>query len=346
MVRYVYKGEKDMLNVCWNAFKVSMLLLFCTETANALSLDWDTFKSRFMSADGRILDNGNNNVSHTEGQGFSMLFAVAANDKIAFERIWTWTKPHLQDNKTGLFYWRYNPVVANPIEDKNNASDGDVMIAWALLKAGNRWKNNTYLKESDYIVRALLNHAVIDFANRKVMLPGRQGFQGQGTITLNPSYFIFPAWRDFAKRSYLQDVWTLIDDAQKIMEEISWGKNRIPTDWITLYQDGKTSPSDRWPARVSYDAIRVPLYIKWDNPDNTLLQRWVSWFNRFPRQNTPAWENVTTHSFANYPMSGGLLAVRDLTMGNLSPEATKILSSDNYYSASLKLLSVLASEGF
>jgi hypothetical protein len=33
------------------------------------------------------------------------------------------------------------------------------------------------------------------------------------------------------------------------------------------------------------------------------------------REHTPAWVNVTTNEYAPYMMEGGLLAVRDLTMG-------------------------------
>lgn len=42
---------------------------------------WESYKSRFMMPDGRIIDTGNGNVSHTEGQGFAMLLAVANNDR-------------------------------------------------------------------------------------------------------------------------------------------------------------------------------------------------------------------------------------------------------------------------
>lgn len=339
MNELMFKLYKQML-------KVWLLILCGISSVSASSLDWTTFKQRFMAPDGRILDSGNRNISHTEGQGFSMLFAVGANDKTSFDKIWGWTHSHLKDQKSGLFYWRYNPVIADPIEDKNNASDGDVLIAWALLKAGQRWNHKPYLTESDRIVRAVLNHTVIDFAGRKVMLPGRNGFTAQDSITLNPSYFIFPAWRDFAERSYLANLWTLIEDSQQLMTDIDWGQHRIPTDWITLYADGKTAPATKWPARVSYDAIRVPLYMKWDRADNPLLGRWQSWFSGYTRLKTPAWENMTNHEVANYPMRGGLLAVRDYTMNQLSSDATKVRASDDYYSASLKLLAALANDGF
>ncbi|MEE6801676.1 glycosyl hydrolase family 8, partial [Escherichia coli O8:H10] len=71
---------------------------------------WDTYKSRFLMPDGRIVDTGNKNVSHTEGQGFAMLMAVANDDRASFDKMWAWTEKTLKNKDSGLFYWRYNPV--------------------------------------------------------------------------------------------------------------------------------------------------------------------------------------------------------------------------------------------
>lgn len=90
---------------------------------------WESYKSRFMMPDGRIIDTGNGNVSHTEGQGFAMLLAVANNDRPAFDKLWQWTDKTLRNKENGLFYWRYNPVAPNPVADKNDATDGDTLIA-------------------------------------------------------------------------------------------------------------------------------------------------------------------------------------------------------------------------
>ena len=37
---------------------------------------WRSYKQRFVATDGRVIDTGNKNVSHTEGQGYAMLFAA------------------------------------------------------------------------------------------------------------------------------------------------------------------------------------------------------------------------------------------------------------------------------
>ena len=304
---------------------------------------WDTYKSRFLMPDGRIVDTGNKNVSHTEGQGFAMLMAVANDDRASFDKMWAWTEKTLKNKKTGLFYWRYNPVEPDPIPDKNNASDGDALIAWALMKADARWHDGRYSAASDAITKALVSHTVIDFAGYRVMLPGANGFNLNSYVNLNPSYFIFPAWQAFADRSHLT-VWRdLIRDAQTLTGKMGWGEANLPTDWVALAADGKMQPAKEWPPRMSYDAIRIPLYVAWQDPNSALLTPWRSWWQKYSRSQTPAWVNVTTNEGAPYNMNEGQLAVRDLTLGVKNGEP-QITAQDDYYSASLKMLSWLAEQ--
>ncbi|MCT4715715.1 glycosyl hydrolase family 8 [Enterobacteriaceae bacterium H18W14] len=303
---------------------------------------WESYKTRFLMADGRIIDTGNNSISHTEGQGFAMMMAVRNNDHASFDKIWRWTQQNLKNPDNGLFYWRYNPVAAQPVADKNNATDGDTFIAWALLKAGDLWHDDSYLKASDAITRALVEHNVINFGGYRVMLPGAKGFNLNSYVNLNPSYFVFPAWQDFANRSHLT-VWRdLINDGQKLLGKMRFGNPQLPADWVSLYADGHVVPAKEWPARFSYDAIRVPLYVKWFTPASPLLEPYKAWWGRFARAQTPAWVNVTTNDPAPYMMEGGLLAVRDLVMGDNAQGEPQITQQEDYYSASLKMLAGLA----
>ncbi len=115
------------LKSVWSGILVCFMVMFFS--AQAMANGWDTYKSRFLQSDGRIIDTGNNNVSHTEGQGYGMLLAVAYDDRAAFDRLWKWTRTTLRNPQNDLFYWRYIPGAQDPVADKNNASDGDVLIA-------------------------------------------------------------------------------------------------------------------------------------------------------------------------------------------------------------------------
>jgi endoglucanase len=56
-----------------------------------------------------------------------------------------------------------------------------------------------------------------------------------------------------------------------------------------------------------------------------LLTPWKNWFQSYPRLQTPAWINVSTNNVSPWFMTGGLLAVRDLTMGE-TPEDPQLRS--------------------
>lgn len=326
------------MKLVWRQW-VMVILLGVFSTQVAANNGWSDYKSRFLAADGRIKDTANNNVSHTEGQGFAMLLAVDNNDRQSFDRLWQWTRSHLSNPGNGLFYWRYNPAAADPVIDKNNASDGDVLIAWALLRGGEKWQVADYLTQSDRIQRAIVARNVTQFAGHTVMLPGAQGFNKTSYVVLNPSYFLFPAWQDFARRSHLQ-VWNqLINDGFELLGKMNgFGQSGLPLDWVALNADGTMAPAIAWPPRFSYDAIRIPLYIWWYDPQSLRLVPFQRFWSNYSRLQTPAWINVSSNDAAPYNMAGGLLAVRDLTMGDGSLLSDRLDAQEDYYSASLRLL--------
>ncbi len=315
------------------------LLMVIMLSAPAVASDsWNRYKDRYLSADGRIIDSGNHNVSHSEGQGYAMLLAVHYDDRPGFDRLWSWTTAHLSNKQNGLFYWRYNPATADPVVDKNNAADGDVLIAWALLRAGEKWHEPRYLQQSDKLQSAIILHNVVTYAGHTVMLPGAQGFNKTSYVVLNPSYFLFPAWRDFARRSHLA-VWnTLIDDGIDLLGSLHFGSSGLPLDWVALNADGSVAPATAWPPRFSFDAVRIPLYLWWYDQKSLRLVPFQQFWQNFSRQHTPAWIDVLSNNSAPYTLAGGMLAIRDLTMGDSSNLNETLSDTQDYYSASLQLL--------
>ena len=121
--------------------------------ANWLETAWGTYKKRFVRA-GRVIDDVNR-ISHSEGQGYAMLIAVKAGDRAAFDEIWQWTKRELYVDPSGLAAWKWDDRTASKVTDKNNASDGDILIAWALAEAAERWGSMTYREAARDIIRAV-----------------------------------------------------------------------------------------------------------------------------------------------------------------------------------------------
>lgn len=299
---------------------------------------WEQYKDRFLMPDGRIIDTGNRNISHSEGQGFAMLLAVYNNDQSAFNSIWNWTRRTLYRQDIRLFSWRYDPNQTTRISDPNNATDGDIFIAWALLEAGKKWRSADYVKASTVIQDAILKGTLIHFSGYTLLLPGVHGFNHRTSVVVNPSYFVFPAFMAFYQESGMPIWKTINDDALRMLGKMNFGTPRIATDWVSLQNNGRMVPAANWPPIFSFDAVRIPLYLNWYQDNHPLLQPYRLFWQRFPRERTPAWVNVRNNTAAPYNLSPGMVSIRDITLGNAAQVNNILTPTEDYYSASLHLL--------
>lgn len=60
-----------------------IVMLFSTSSKAGI---WGDYKARFMQKDGAIIDTGNNNMTHSEGIGYGLMFALFYDDKESFLR--------------------------------------------------------------------------------------------------------------------------------------------------------------------------------------------------------------------------------------------------------------------
>ncbi|MFD2783222.1 glycosyl hydrolase family 8 [Novosphingobium pokkalii] len=68
-----------------------------------------------------------------------MVLALEAEDRATFELIADWTNDNLLRSDVALHAWKYDPSSPDRVPDRNNATDGDILIAWALERAGRQW---------------------------------------------------------------------------------------------------------------------------------------------------------------------------------------------------------------
>ncbi|EHM8556415.1 cellulase [Escherichia coli] len=132
---------------------VTMLLLAAFSVQAACTWPaWEQFKKDYISQEGRVIDPSDaRKITTSEGQSYGMFFALAANDRVAFDNILDWTQNNLAQGslKERLPAWLWGKKENSKWEvlDSNSASDGDVWMAWSLLEAGRLWKEQRYLKE-------------------------------------------------------------------------------------------------------------------------------------------------------------------------------------------------------
>jgi len=310
--------------------------------------DWRKFKQRFLAADGRIVDDGNGGISHSEGQGYGLVLAAAFRDRAAFDRIWTWTRTNLRRKDDFLFSWKWTPEDGGKVADSNNATDGDLLIAWGLMRAFREWKDFKYQTAGAQIIASCFEKATVETYLGLQILPGIVGFQTPEGITVNPSYLVFPAFTELATAVPSPKWKALHDGGIALLQTARFGKWSLSPDW-TLIAPHWVALAPGHDPLFSYNAIRVPLHVAWDDPTSPLLQPFAKFWESLPTdQPVPASVDLRTNSFGPYPALPGMLAVRQLTLA-CTKKATitvrdipPLETEETYYSASLKLLTKVA----
>ncbi len=320
---------------------VFLLLAGCDSLESA----WSRYEAQFVSAGGRVVDNGNGGVSHSEGQGYGMLLALAAGDREGFEKIWQWTRVNLQRRGDHLFIWRRRPGIPLSQEDFNNATDGDLLIAWALLDAAAFWGHDDWRVEALAIASDLKRVSIRRWRGQPVLLPGGQGFEHEDHLVLNLSYWVYPALFSLARWDP-DPVWgKLIDSGLALTRRARFGAWKLPPDWL---EAGKTlKPWRARKPRFGYDAVRIPLYLIWGRKDEpALLAPFDDFWNHYGTF-VPPWIDLEADCLGPYQAPAGIRAVRRLTRYRSGHAGwfSSPRSDDDYYSATLILLSRLAAAG-
>lgn len=295
---------------------------------------WRLYKQRFLDASGRVVDTGNGGISHSEGQGYGMVLAVLSQDRDAFAAMLRWVDQTLAGDE-GLYAWRYDPRQPNAVSDPNNASDGDILIAWALAMAGQRWRMPAYLKRSAQLRQAVRRTCVVDRFGRQYLLPGRVGFDAGRDLTLNPSYYVWPAIDVFAQLDGAATWGGVIASGEDLLRQARFGPLHLPSDWVSVTGATAVAPARDKPPRFGFDAIRVALYAAMGRRI-ALANDIAAWWRAVlaQRRPVPAWIDVVTGEEAPYAVSSGGAAIVSRVTGTSAPGQ---LDSD-YFAASLQML--------
>ena len=325
------------------ALLVTQCTMFDTpaKAADRLVASWRTYADRFITSDGRVVDNANGNVSHSEGQGYAMLLAERLDDRATFARIWRWSKEQLFIRDDGLAAWRWDPNSKPNVTDYNNATDGDLLIAWALSNAAIRWNVADYADAARRIADALATQVIANSRFGSVLLPAVKGFgptdQRDGPV-INLSYWVFPALEHLRAVSGKADWDAFTRTGESLIRSSRFGPRRIPTNWISLAADEPT-PAQSFPAVFGYDAIRIPLYLAWGSSSARELLR------SFPSLELAVIDANTgqTREVLSDPDYQAIAALAACVKSDTPASLSKLdYNGRFYYPASLHLLSLVA----
>ncbi|MGE5254099.1 MAG: glycosyl hydrolase family 8 [Planctomycetaceae bacterium] len=333
---------------------LGLALLLAGGTAHAQpAKDWQDYRKHFVSSDGRVVDFLQGKISHSEGQGYGLLLAVLQDDPKTFSLLWNWTRDNLRMRKgDSLLSWKWGqrPNGQWAVLDYNNATDGDILIAWALLKGAKKWKNEDYRGQAREIVKAVRENLVIQRRGKLQVLPGYYGFVLKEGEVLNPSYLIFPAFREFAELEEPQFWKKVYEDSLEILKKSAFGRLRLPADWILVKESGISIYQER-SRFFGYEAVRTLLYLAWDGSLGTLpgakaLLDMYSRLGYVPLNVDLVMNNISLEEapggyYAIYGRTARDLGEAELGRSLLQRAAKKVQAEkDDYYSHTLYLLSL------
>lgn len=310
--------------------------------------EWRAYAASFIASDGRVVDNANAGVSHSEGQGYGMLLAALAEDRETFERVWNWTRSHLMVRKDPLLAWKWDPR-ANAVTDRNNATDGDILVAWALWEAARRFDRPDYLPPARALAGAIGGELIETTDFGPALMPGAVGFssreQPDGPI-VNLSYWVFPAFPAL-KELAPEFAWAALGESgRSLLRRSRFGPRGVPSDWLAV-SDGTTAPARNFPSEYGYNAIRIPLYLAWSgDEDSRRALRRMSGLLNASRGETPRIIEIGAGAASrNLDGAGYRLAfMLAQCAADGEPVDADVLKArdDLYYPATLRMLSLAA----
>ena len=308
---------------------------------------WRSYKAHFLSDDGRIVDEaGGSNVSHSEGQGYGMLLAAFNGDAAAFDKIWAWTQGGLYVRGDDLAAWRWAPDDSPHVKDANNATDGDILIAWALAEGGERFGRPDYVERARRIAHIVAWSLTYPAPFGTAISPGKFGFGPKDAAdgpVVNPSYWVYPAFTAFERIAPEVDWVKIAAGGRGLLKAAAFGEKHLPADWISL--KGAPHPAEGHDATFGYDAVRVPLYLAWGDPsDRAGLDVYAqNWARADSVLATVPFDERSKAEALDAPGYRAIAALaRCVAKGEPFPQALRAPEFEKYYPSTLHMLVLAA----
>ena len=303
--------------------------------------DWAVWKQAFVREVGRVVDTGQRGISTSESQGFGMLLAASTGDAPTFERLWDWTRSQLAVRDDALLAWRWEEGAG--VTDRNNASDGDLLVAWALARAGERFAQAPYTDAAQRIARDIRSKLLATTPWGVVLIPAQTGFAASDGQRVNLSYWVYPAFAALQRIDPSAQWQALTDSGLRLLQIARFGRWGLPPDWLLLVDPLVPDPARA--RRYGYEAARIPLYLYWSRLGTAaMFEPFEKFWGSFQcRDFLPAWTNFADDSIDSFGADAGTRAIRAcVTARTVAGHDSASMQQQGYYSATLTLLAQLA----
>ena len=331
---------KKVTNSLLAIFLLTTICSFDVRAADVEKL-WQRFKENFYRS-GAVIDPMNGNRVTSEAEGYTLYLAVKFNDKKTFDETLKWVINNLMVRDDSLLAWVYKD---GKVMSKNNASDGDIFTAYALLLAYEKWKDTFYKNLALRMIEDI-KKLIIPLKQFSLILPGEYGFLEGTYVKLSPAYYIPSAFRKFSEYDDKFFWESVYNDTYTFYSYVQFGRWKLPTDWIYFsLTEKKFFPADE---KLGIEAYREVLYILMDkkNPEDSALLPFKS-IVKLAREKgyLPFFVKPLSNEYSDWDALPGFYYVfsylaDDKTKESFRKKAIKLEEKDekNYYSMVILLL--------
>jgi endo-1,4-beta-D-glucanase Y len=222
--------------------------------------DAAAFLSRYLRPDGRVVrtDQGGDTVS--EGQSYALLLSVATGKRTQFASAWHWEQANLQQ-PDGLFayHWSHGAVV-----NDQPATDADLLTAWSLILAGQRFADPRYTAAGQAVAAAVLTNETVTVGGALELAAGPWGVTTP--VVVNPSYLAPVAMADLASATG-DPRWSALATSSTDLTSGLTGFNPVYLlpDWVVMASTGTATPvgaaNGTGAPAFGLDAQRSPVWL-------------------------------------------------------------------------------------
>ena len=320
----------------------------------------------------RITIGDKNNTTVSEAQGYGMLIeallpkGVDIDDQKIFNSLWRFSRSHPSSICKNLMNWKFDP---NDVKDDDSAFDGDADIAYALIKADEKWGSGgdvDYKQEATKILKSIWDCTI--GRDSKLPLLGdwvEQDGQKYNQYSARTSDFILGHFRKFAQFSGDERWLDVVKASQKALQDVQDKHSGLIPDFIkkdnsghyVAVEDGFLEEND---GDYYYNACRVPwrlgvdVMASHDSVSKTILSKITEWIKQSSndqaigikagyRLNGDVIGEYDTKAFIA-PFGVAAMALGDRSYAEKIREYIKG-NYEGYYEDTIALLSLLAMDG-
>lgn len=226
--------------------------------------DWEGLRGRFLASEGHMVPTERPTATESLFQAIGLLAALHAQDLPRFERILAWSVTVLRRPDDSLWAWRRDEARGAGLPDFNNSTHADLLAAWALVQAGERWRRADLRRVGVAMAQDVLARCLLPGDGPPLLMPGAGGFFNARRGVLSPGGMVLPALAALAQAAPDRRWDAVRAEALSFLRRARFGPWQLPADWVEHDRTtGRLSPATGWPPRFSVIAAGTVLHLCW-----------------------------------------------------------------------------------